>query len=163
VTAPQPEARIDSPVFAAVGLAWGAALIHVQAALGHSEESGLFAALFWVLAAGQLVWGVVVYRWPNDVLLWTGAIVSIGVIGIWALSRTTGVPIGPDPWTPEEIGGFDLLATADEVILVAVVVMRAVQSRRRSVALLRHVTNAMAIILILLSSLALAGLSGHVH
>jgi hypothetical protein len=163
VAAPPPETRVESSLFAVVGLAWAAALIHVQAALGHAEESGLFAVLFWVLAAAQLAWGVVIYRWPNGTLLWAGAIVSVGVVAFWALSRTAGLPFGPEPWTPEEIGGFDVLATADEVALAAVVVMRSLRSARLPVAVLRYVTGAAAVILILLSSLSLAGLSGHVH
>jgi hypothetical protein len=42
------------------------------------------------------------------------------MVAIWAISRTTGLPVGPDPWMPEPLGALDLLATGLEVVLIAV-------------------------------------------
>jgi hypothetical protein len=163
VAAPSPEARVDNARLIVAGLAWGAALIHVQAALGHAQESTLYAVLFWLLSAAQFAWGAAVYRWSTPALLWGGAAVSVAVVAFWAMSRTTGIPFGPEPWTPEPVGFVDVLASADSLVLAAVVAVRAAQGRGRALPRLAPALNAVAVGLILLSSLTLAGLSGHVH
>ena len=40
---------------------------------------------------------------------------------MWAISRTVGVPFGPEPWTPESIGVVGLLSQADELVAVVLV------------------------------------------
>ena len=42
------------------------------------------------------------------------------MVEVWAVSRTTGLPVGPDPWMPEALGALDLLATGLEIVLIAV-------------------------------------------
>ena len=44
---------------------------------------------------------------------------NLGVAAVWLLSRTAGLPLGPDPWTPESVGVADSIATALEVLLAA--------------------------------------------
>ena len=47
-----------------------------------------------------------------------GVVVNAVVIVIWAMSRTTGLPIGSQPWVPEPVGFADLLATSFELGLI---------------------------------------------
>jgi len=58
---------------------------------------------------------------PNHALRQIGAIVNLGVIALWLVSRTTGLPFGSQPWIPEPVGMADLFATSFEVVLVGLV------------------------------------------
>jgi hypothetical protein len=42
---------------------------------------------------------------------------------IWALSRTIGLPIGPEAWMPEPVSTVDVTATLMELLLVVSVVL----------------------------------------
>lgn len=49
-----------------------------------------------------------------------GIVANGAMVAIWTVSRTTGLPVGPDPWMPEALGALDLLATGLEMVLIAV-------------------------------------------
>jgi hypothetical protein len=44
---------------------------------------------------------------------------NAGVVAAWALSRTAGLPAGPDAWTAEPVTPLDGAATAFELAVVA--------------------------------------------
>lgn len=155
--------RLDHGLFLALGLSWGSGLIHVQAAFWHSNEYAPFAIAFTLLAAAQFAWGAAVYRWPARWLIGSGAVMSFAAVGVWIASRTSGLPIGPQPWNPEPLGLADLLATADEVVLCWLVLVhlwgRADRFLPRVVQLAAVGTG---VALLSLSSLPFM-LSGHAH
>jgi hypothetical protein len=138
-------------------------LIHVQAAFWHAGEYVPFAIAFALLAAAQFAWGAAVYRWPTQRLLGAGALVSLTVAGVWIASRTSGLPIGPQPWRPEPVGPADVIATADEAVLCCLVVLqlwgRSVRFVPRAV---RVTTACIGVALLSLSSLTFM-FSGHAH
>jgi hypothetical protein len=148
------EAELDSPVPILCGLAWAAALIHVEAAIGHVGEGTLHVLFFVLVANAQFAWGVLAYRLRDTRLLWAGAVGSVAVVAVWLASRTTGVPVGPDAWQPEPVGLLDSIATADELVLALLVALG-------SLAVARKVLTGVAVALLLLSSLSLTG--GSVH
>jgi hypothetical protein len=162
-TPPAPAAsQLDERLFIACGLAWVTGLIHVEAAIQHINEYMLYAVFFVLLATAQCLWGVAVYRSPARKLLTVGATMSLLVATLWVLTRTSGLPIGPQPWTPEPLGALDSIATANEAALALLVFFQLRHEPRG--ALLRgcaRFTTATALCLILLSSLALMG--GHAH
>jgi hypothetical protein len=47
--------------------------------------------------------------------------VTVGVIAVWVISRTVGLPIGPWAGEAEAFGVSDVIATLTEVALIAVV------------------------------------------
>lgn len=148
----------------ACGLSWGAGLIHVKAAVDHLDEYVLYSVFFEVLAVLQLVWGVAIYRAPTRRLMVGGAAMSIGVVMLWVGSRTTGLPIGPDPWTPESVGVIDVLASADELVLALLVALHLGSWTTGGLARgPRYVLFAVALVLILASCLSLTGGHAHVH
>jgi hypothetical protein len=53
-------------------------------------------------------------------LVLASAAVSVVVAGVWAVSRTVGVPFGPGAGTAEAIGLSDVVATVYEIGAVAV-------------------------------------------
>jgi hypothetical protein len=155
--------RLDHGLFIAVGLSWGAALIHVQAAFWHIHEYTPFAIAFALLAAAQFAWGAAVYRLPARWLIGTGAVMSFAVAGVWIASRTSGLPIGPKPWKPEPLGLADVIATADEAVLCFLALAhlsgRAVRFLPRFVQL---AATGIGLALLSLSSLTFM-FSGHAH
>lgn len=108
-------------------LSLGAGAIHFAVSGGHFDLSWMHGAFFAVVAWLQLSWAAAVILKPTRRLLVAGALGNAAVIGTWALSRTVGVPIGPDAWTPEPVSLADVLATSFEgglVLLSLAVVTR---------------------------------------
>lgn len=107
----------------------GAGLIHAAVVPQHLEEGALFG-FFFILAAGfEIAWAIAVLFRPAVIVYAIGALANGATIGIWLVSRTIGLPIGPDPWMPEEIQSLDAAATSLELLLV---VGSAVLLRRHS-------------------------------
>jgi hypothetical protein len=104
-----------------VALAWISAATHAAATVEHVSEYVPFAIAFAVLTVLQVAWGAWALTRPTVGLLLAGAAGSLAVCAVWALSRTTGLPIGPEAGEPEAIGALDLVATGTEIALVAVV------------------------------------------
>ena len=104
-------------LFVVCGLAWAAGAIHLAAAAEHSGEHPAHAVLLLLVASTQVLWGVVLQRSPSRRLLRAGAIVSLALVALWTLSRTSGIPIGAAAWRPESVGLLDSVATADAAAL----------------------------------------------
>jgi hypothetical protein len=110
-------ARREAQVLLA-SLAWGTALIHVLAAAHHYREWALYGVFFTILAPAQAIWGGLVFQRSEDRrILLVGAIANLLVAVVWAMSRTTGIPIGPTPWQPEVVGWHDVIATLNELAM----------------------------------------------
>jgi hypothetical protein len=153
---------IPNWLFMACGLSWGAALIHVSAAIGHLDESGMYVAFFAALAPIQLAWGFLVCRRATPRVLMAGLVLSVLVALVWAMSRTTGLPIGPNPWHPEEVGAVDVIATLDELTLALLVWLYGFTTvSTRSARVIGTGAKAFGLMLVVLSSLALLT-AGHV-
>jgi len=148
-------------LFMACGLSWGAALIHISAAIGHVHESGLYVLFFALLAPTQLAWGFLVCRRQTRELLLAGVALSLLVATVWLMSRTTGLPVGPEPWHPEAVGAVDAIATADELGLALLVWLYGFSGLHgRAVRALGVGAKVGALALVVLSSLALLA-AGH--
>ena len=103
----------------AAGLSWAAAIIHAVVIPAHFREWWLFGVFFVVVAAFQLAWGARAYTRPRPWLLRGGALVNVAVAAVWVVSRTVGVPAGPEPWEREAVGFIDVMATLDELAIAA--------------------------------------------
>jgi hypothetical protein len=103
-------------------LAWATAFIHVLAATHHYREWALYGVFFTILAPAQAIWGGLVFQRRGDRrLLAIGGVANLLVALVWAMSRTTGIPIGPTPWTPESVGWHDVMATLNELAMAGIV------------------------------------------
>jgi hypothetical protein len=93
----------------------GAGLIHLAFAPEHLHEYLPLGAGF--LAAGvlQLAWAAVITGHESRRLLQLGGVFSLVFVGVYLMSRTTGLPLGPDAFEPEGFGAADLLCCALEV------------------------------------------------
>jgi hypothetical protein len=102
-----------------VALSVGAGGIHFAVIQEHLSEDIAAAVFFLALAWVQVIWAMAYLVRPNDGLRVIAIVVNAATVGVWIVSRTTGLPIGPEPWTPEAVGLADLLSTSFEVVLVA--------------------------------------------
>jgi hypothetical protein len=104
-----------------VGLSAGAAAIHLYVVPEHLKEYWPFAVFFAGVAAFQAAWALAVLARPQRGLYGIGAVASAGLVTLWALSRTSGLPLGPEPWHPEAASLPDVLAVALESGLLLVI------------------------------------------
>jgi hypothetical protein len=95
-----------------------AGVIHAAVVPEHLEEAWIFG-VFFILAAGfQIAWAIPVVFKPSAIVCATGALANGALIGIWVVSRTIGLPIGPQAWMPEPVRAPDVTATLLELVLV---------------------------------------------
>jgi hypothetical protein len=142
----RPEEGQESPVYtttetvlllvAAVAFIDG--LIHIGAAVDHFSEFPIYTLVFAVLASVQIAWAAMIVRRPSRLVLLSGCAFTVGVIGLWVVSRTVGVPIAPQAWVPEEVGVADLVETVGEIATVIAVFSLVTSPRHRFA---RHVTE----------------------
>jgi hypothetical protein len=140
----------------------GAATIHFAVIAQHFEEYWLFGTFFVGVGLLQLAWAVLVVARPSPGLYLAGAAGNAVVAAMWIVSRTAGLPLGPEAGEPEAVGLADTVATVYEIVLAsgALVLLRVTAPRRQ----LARVTAATALTtlavigLTMLSLLSLAGL-----
>ena len=156
--------KTPQAVTTALGLlAAAAAVIHFGVVWEHLEEYAVFGAAFAVTGLCQLAWAALVILRPVRSVLVAGAVGSLAVAAAWLLSRTVGLPIGPDRWTGEPIGVADALATAFELLLALGATWRVLDQSSRTRAPLRAapaIVWGLGISLVALTTLALLAAAG---
>lgn len=90
-------------------------MIHLAYAPEHLREYLPLGVGF--LAAGvlQLLWGLFIVLRDSARALRLGGVFSLAFIGVYLMSRTVGLPLGPEAFHPETFGASDLLCCALEV------------------------------------------------
>jgi hypothetical protein len=147
----------SEPALLLASLAWVAAIIHGAASAQHVAEWPLAAAFFGALAVAQLGLGAWLWARADTAALIAGAAGSAAVVALWAVTRTAGLPFGPEAGHSESAGVLDVVASADELLLAAYAV--AAMHDRGRLQLHRVIMRAA-----LIASLAAAMLaSGHSH
>lgn len=96
-----------------------AGVIHAAVVPEHLEEAWVFGVFFMLAAAFQIAWAIPVASRPSSAIVAVAALANGAMIGIWFVSRTIGLPIGPEPWMAEPAGMLDVTATVLELMLVA--------------------------------------------
>ncbi len=109
-------ARVVSAI-ALASLAAGAINIAAAATVGRGSTQNL--AFFSVVAAAQLVWGVVAMAEAPRWWLALGAAGNLVVVATWVVSRTAGLPVGEYAGITLPVRFPDGLATALEAVIVA--------------------------------------------
>ncbi|WP_116046019.1 hypothetical protein [Amycolatopsis palatopharyngis] len=96
----------------------GAALIHFAAAPDHWREWLLSGLFFAALGIFQVGWAVVALRSMHRAVLGIGIAANIAAIALWVLTRTNGLPFGPDAGVPEQLGPAGTLTVLLELVVV---------------------------------------------
>ena len=97
----------------------GAAVIHLAVMPEHLEEWPLAAAFFGLLSMVELGAAVLVRARPSRVVVAATGLLSVLPLALWALSRTRGLPFGPEPGAPEAAGFADIAACILELLTLA--------------------------------------------
>jgi FtsP/CotA-like multicopper oxidase with cupredoxin domain len=122
-------------LYSATLLTFGAAFIHLAVAPAHLREYIPFGVLFLAVGSAQIVLAAELCARPTRRLALLMAAFNVGLVGLWLASRTVGLPLGPTPGQPEEIGLTDLICNALEtlsgVLLLALVIWPARYTIRR--------------------------------
>jgi len=103
-------------VYAASGLSLAAALVHLWATPELLSEWWGYGAFFLAAALLQGSFAALVLRWSGVYpLLFAGIGVNLGLVLVFVLTRTSGVPVGPHEGLVERATPLDLAAMVAEL------------------------------------------------
>ena len=102
----------------AATLAVAAAAVHALVIAPHWAQDPKIGAFFAVTALGQLTWSVAIVLRPARWLATAGALGSAGLVGVWVLSRTSGLAVAGVAAGREPVGVVDAATTVFEVVVV---------------------------------------------
>lgn len=123
-------------------LSVAAGVIHAVAMVDHFDHYWLYGVFFLVITYAQALWGIWVYRHPQSRrVLAAGAAGNLAIVAVWIVSRTVGVPVGPDTWSPERIGAMDVVATVDQLALAAIALSLVAPASRLGASFARAATD----------------------
>ena len=111
----------------------GSAVLHFAQVRTHLSEWRLAGVFFFVLAVVQVAVALRLLTSQSRKFELFAIVISIGAIALWAVSRTTGLPIGPEAGTPEAIGQADIASKILELVTaVSLFVAIVISVRRRN-------------------------------
>ncbi|MCW2855234.1 MAG: hypothetical protein JWR52_849 [Marmoricola sp.] len=95
-----------------------AAAVHAAVGPEHFRERLVFGLFFAAASIAQLGWSWVMVLRPSRRLVAIAALGNAGVLTLWLVTRTVGLPFGLLP-TPEPLGTWDAAGTVWELVVVA--------------------------------------------
>lgn len=144
--------NVDAAVYAGTALLMAAGLVHLWMMPGHFSEWWGYGAFYLAVALIQGLFGIALLRWPGQRLAFFGVWVNLGIVLVYLISRTSGLPVGPHAGVVVEAGVLDMIATASEVgVIILLVGLLSGAYRRLAV-------NALLVLGLALWSLRLAGI-----
>jgi hypothetical protein len=96
----------------------GAGAIHIAVIQAHFDEYWAFGVFFAVVAWLQIMWAIWVVARPSRVVALTGIGINGAITAVWVVSRTVGVPLGPEPGLAEPAEFVDVVATSFQVLVI---------------------------------------------
>ena len=164
--APRDTAAGADAVRLAAWVSIAAGAIHAIAAIDHFSHYWLYGAVFLVLTYGQVLWGMALLRGRVQRRgLAAALIANVAIVVLWGLTRTIGVPLGPEAGSTEPVGAMDIAVTVDELVLVAylVAILRPDLRARRGLRLLLGAHRVRFGVMLCSASFFAALLGGHAH
>ncbi|MEA2323762.1 MAG: hypothetical protein QOD81_3612 [Solirubrobacteraceae bacterium] len=157
-------APLPAIAVAAAGL-FGAEAVHTAVLASHWREWWAEGAFFGTLSIVEGALGAALLLAPGRRLARAGVLISIATIAVWAWSRSTGLPIGPEAGYPEPVGRADLVATLLEALTAAALAPAARRSmlrrRPRAAGSGRRRTAAAVMAVALVTAYGLGGAGDH--
>src|SRR6476619_2436054 len=134
----RPKYKVNTAAVVAACASLISAGIHLYVVPTYREKWWVYAAFFVTLAIGQVVSAALVLWWRRNLVLVGVVGANVGVVILWVVSRTNGLPFGPpipdftaglaDPsrggygehavGVPEPVGRLDVTATLLELIVI---------------------------------------------
>jgi hypothetical protein len=118
---------------AAAVLSLAAAWIHFAFVESHWRDWWAYGAFFLACGVGQALFVPVVLRWPRGWVVSSGIAGNLAIVGMYVMSRTQGIPMGPHARVVEKATAIDLACTGIEIVLVGVLVVMLGRTGRRVV------------------------------
>ena len=109
-----------------------AGVVHAAVSPAHFREYIAYGVFFALLTVGQWWTAVLWLRRPTLATAELLAAGSVSIVVLWVFSRTTGLPVGPHPWTPERVTAPDVLATCFEMLTCAACFLQVWTARHTS-------------------------------
>jgi hypothetical protein len=155
-------------VAVAVACLLGADAIHTAVIAEHFTEWWAEGAFFVALSVVEGGLAAALLLGPARPTCQAAVLASVGTIAVWAWSRTTGLPIGPEAGYPEPVGRADVVATLLEAItalaLVPVILPNRLATRPPvGVGCARRSIAAAVAAIALTTAFGLAGANDHTH
>jgi hypothetical protein len=114
----------------AAAMSVGAAAVHVVVCPEHLREAAIYGAFFATAATLQIGWALLALRHRAPWVAAAGAAGNLVAIALWAVTRTVGLPFGPEAGAVERVGILDVVATFYEVGVVVACCWALVRFRR---------------------------------
>lgn len=99
-------------------LSGAAGVIHLAMVPSHAEVSAVEGVGFAIAGWFQLIVAMVLMTRPGRGLLRLTIVANLAFIGVWVMSRTTGLPFGDHAWHAETVGFVDVSSVAIEAALI---------------------------------------------
>jgi hypothetical protein len=109
-------------LFVAAALSLGAGLVHLEVTNDHWVVWWGYGLFFLLTGLGQVLYAAVVVKWPNAAVLWVGIAGNLGIVGMYLISRTNGIPAGPGAGHIERVGSGDFVTTVGEFVLAGMLI-----------------------------------------
>lgn len=93
---------------------------HAYVCPEHFHEWIVYGIFFMIASIVQAAWSILVLFRPSRQLILAGALGNAVVVITFAISRTVGIPFGPDAFKPEAFDALSATVTACETALVAI-------------------------------------------
>ena len=126
--------RWPAAALAAAVLSIAAGWIHFAFMTSHWSEWWAYGAFFLATGVFQAAFAPAVLRWPGPWTALLGIAGNLAIVGMYVLSRTNGVPMGPHTGVVERAAAVDLACTAGEIALVGVLLSMLRPTTRRLIA-----------------------------
>ena len=123
--------RWPAAVVGAAALSLVAGWIHLAYVASHWRDWWAYGAFFLVSGAFQALFVPAILRWPRPTTALVGIAGNLAIVGMYVMSRTAGIPMGPHTGVVEQAGPVDLACTAGEIVLMAVLLGMVGKGSRR--------------------------------
>jgi len=110
--------QAPSVMLVAAGLSAVAALIHVAVCPEHFREGFIYGVFFAVSAGCQLGWAALASARYSRWMAPAGLVGNASIVLLWMVTRTVGIPLGPEAGEVERVGVLDVVCAACEIGVV---------------------------------------------
>ena len=100
-----------------------AGAIHFGYAPHHLSEDWAHGWFFMVTAAYQCLFAVLIVARPRRWVWASAIVVNTGIIATWVVSRTVGLPVGPEALRSESLSAPDIVSSVIEGVIIVLAIV----------------------------------------